>query len=99
MEKSITVKIKTLLEFKRILGARDISLEIPEGTTVKQLLKIMMEEWGEELAEALFKPDSQEPVGHIQLIINGRNIKFLDNLDTILGNEDVFLIFPPAGGG
>jgi sulfur-carrier protein len=99
MDKSITVKIETLLEFKRILGARDISLEIPEGATVKQLLKIMLDEWGVELAEALFKPGSQEPVGHVQLIINGRNIKFLDNLETILRNEDVFLIFPPAGGG
>ena len=35
----------------------------------------------------------------INILINGRNIKFLQGMDTTLKDGDIISIFPPTGGG
>lgn len=95
----ITVKIRLLLKIKQLIGAREIYLTVPKGTTVRSLLEIMVQKWGSDLAEMIFEPDSDQLLYHIQLMVNGQNIRFLQDMDTILKTGDEFLIFPPAGGG
>ena len=35
----------------------------------------------------------------VKVMVNGRNIDFLDGLSTMLDEEDRVAIFPPVGGG
>ena len=95
----ITVKIRSLLKIKQLISAREVCLTVPKGTTVRSLLEIMVQKWGPDLAEMIFEPDSDQLLYHIQLMVNGQNIRFLQDMDTILKTGDEFLIFPPAGGG
>lgn len=95
----IHVTLQTLLEFKKIIGRGDVILEIPEGTTVRELLTIIIERWGEEIRALLFESDSQTLCKHVSLMVNGQSISFLNKMETVLSDGDQFLIFPPAGGG
>jgi sulfur-carrier protein len=35
----------------------------------------------------------------VKVMVNGRNIDFMDGLSTVLDEEDRVAIFPPVGGG
>ncbi len=37
--------------------------------------------------------------GGVQILVNGRSIRFLDGLDTLLEDGDQLALFPPIGGG
>jgi molybdopterin synthase sulfur carrier subunit len=95
----ITVKIRTILDFKRILGKREVEISIPEKSTLQELLLKMVDTWGDELGSRLFEPNSRIPLSHIRLMVNGQDIAFLNRLETVLKEGDEILILPPVGGG
>ena len=95
----ITVKIRTILDLKRILGHREVEISVPEESTLQELLVTMVDTWGEELGSQLFEPNSTSPLSHIRLMVNGHDIAFLNRLETVLKDGDEVLILPPVGGG
>ena len=95
----ISVTIKTILDIKKILGASEVTLSVPEGSTLEELLAIMVNRWGEELSSRLLNPANKEILSYIRIMINGRDIAFLNRLKTKIHAGDQILILPPAGGG
>ena len=95
----ISVKVQTILDLKRILGKREVELLVPKGSTVEDLLRNMGERWGEELSSRLFEPGTHRLFSHIQIMVNGRAIGFLNRMETVLQDGDNVLILPPAAGG
>jgi molybdopterin synthase sulfur carrier subunit len=100
----ITLKVRTILDFKRILGKREVQISVLEQSTLQKLLLKMVDSWGDELASHLFKPNSTTPLPHIRLMVNGQdiaflNIAFLNGTETVLQDGDEILILPPVGGG
>jgi sulfur-carrier protein len=95
----ITVKVHTILEFKRITGQREFEVSLPPDSTVKDLLAWMTEKWGEWLSSRLFEGEESGPFPHVRLMVNGRPIEFLDGVNTILHHGDEFLLLPLAAGG
>jgi molybdopterin synthase sulfur carrier subunit len=95
----ITVKIYTILTLKQILGQREFEVSIQEGSTVKGLLAWMIERWGDKLSPHLFQPESDRVLSHIRLLVNGRDIQFLNGVDTVLHDGDEFSILPILTGG
>ena len=99
MQDFIEVNIASILDIKKIIGEREVVMKIPAGSTVAQLLSIMISRWGDEFADSIFEKSSGQLNPFIRLMVNGRGIGLLDNLDTILQDGDHFLILPPVGGG
>ena len=95
----ISIKIKTILDLKQILGASEVTLSISEGSTLEELLLIMVDKWGEDLSSRLFDSSSKQILPYIRIMINGRDIAFLNRLKTEIQDNDQVLILPPAGGG
>ena len=95
----ITVKIHTILEIKKIIGRREVKISLPRGSTLNALLAHMVDTWGEKLRTYLFDPQTSELFPHIRIIVNGRDIGFLDGLETVLNADDEILVLPPIGGG
>jgi molybdopterin synthase sulfur carrier subunit len=95
----IQVKVHTILNLKKILGRGDIDLTMKKGSTVKDALITMVETYGEALSVQLF--DSEGGLfPYIRLMVNGRDIAFLDKkMETALQEGDEILILPPVGGG
>jgi MoaD family protein len=95
----ITVKVRTILDLKKIIGSREVEFSVPKQSTLAKLLATMAERWGEELSSRLFKPNSLSPLPHIRLMVNGQDIAFLNRLETELQEGDEILILPPVSGG
>jgi len=87
------------MELKKILGQREFELSIPPGSTVKDLLSLMINKWGDQLSAHLYKPGSDSILPHIRLMVNGRSIEFLKGMETGLQDGDEFLMLPLVTGG
>lgn len=77
---------------RRSIGAR--SIELP-GRTLGELLLALARRGGPELARRLYAdPDAPdaEPDPDLRLLVNGRNARFLDGLDTPLAPADVVTV-------
>jgi len=66
---------------------------------LKEVLDEMVEVYGKELESKLFSPNDRSLFQHIRLMVNGRDIAFLNGLKTILREGDEILILPPVAGG
>jgi len=95
----IIVKIRTILALKTIMGSGEIELSFPEGSTLGQLIKALVNRWGDDLASQLYEPNSENLRSYIRLMVNGRDIAFLEGMETVLRNGDEVLILPPVSGG
>ena len=95
----IKLKIRTILDFKRIFGQREVEISVPQECTLQELLITMVDTWGDELRSRLFEPNTTTPLPHIRLMVNGQDIAFLNGMETVLEEGDEILILPPVGGG
>lgn len=91
------VKVKLFANFREEAG--EASVEIDAGTAGELLVKLA--ERYETLGKSIL--DSKEPEvitkDGVTVMLNGRNIRFLDGMSTELEEEDTLAIFPPIGGG
>ena len=95
----ITVRVRTILHLKRIIGSGEVALSVPEGSTLEELLVTMVKRWGKRLSSHLFESNSTTPLPYIRLMVNGHDIAFLNRLETELQEEDEVLMVPPVAGG
>ena len=89
----VTVKVFGALRERFGSSARDIALR-PPGT-LRDLLAALS------LAVPDVAPRLREGLadGYLNVLVNGRNAKFLEDLDTILDAGDTVAFLPPLGGG
>lgn len=97
--RTIAVKVHTILMLKKILGAGEVELFVPEGSTLEDLLALMTKRWGDDLASQLREPKGKTLLPYIRIMVNGRDIAFLNRMDTVLQHGDEVLILPPVSGG
>jgi molybdopterin synthase sulfur carrier subunit len=95
----ISITIRTIIGLKKILGKDVIEFPIPEGTTVKALLALMVDTWGAQLAAYFSDAEQDRPLPKIRILVNGRDIGFLNGMETELRDGDVVLMLPLVGGG
>ena len=95
-EDSISVRVKFFANLRAITKVKEITTHIEVGKVISHLMENLFS-----LFPGLEKEiyEDSKPKEHIQILVNGRNIKYLDYIDTLLRNNDVVAIFPPAAGG
>jgi len=93
----ITVRIRTILYLKIILGKGEVEICVLEGSTLEELFATMVKRWGKKLSSRLFASNSTIPLPYIRLMVNVRDIAFLDKMETELQEGDEILILPPDG--
>jgi molybdopterin synthase sulfur carrier subunit len=95
----ISITIRTIIGLKQILGQEVIEFSISEGTTVKALVALMVEKWGARLAPYFSDAEDDRPLPKIRIAVNGRDIGFLNGMETELRDGDEVLMLPLVGGG
>ena len=93
------ITLHTILDLKEVVGQRLTEIDLPDRSTVEDLLKCMSERWGDELTGHLFDPDGGAVLPYVRIMVNGQTIQFLEGMDTLLKEGDEVLILPPVSGG
>lgn len=94
----IRVDVNYFSNVRALTGEPGSTLELPEGSSVHDMLSIVAARYGDELREYLF-PDEGGLHPHVVVILNGRGVGVLEGLDTTLNDGDRVAILPSIGGG
>lgn len=92
------MQVKVYATLRPILGGAVVPVEdTGPGSTVRELVAEMVARWPD------LRPEMVDEQGNllqrIQIMVNGRNIRYLNGLDTVLSDTSSVAIFPPVGGG
>ncbi len=97
----VLMKVFILLftTLREIAGQKKVMLEYNSSTIgLKDVLEDLVERFGQEFRDYLFK-DMHRVQEHLQLLVNGKSVDMMDELNTILKDNDEVAIEPPVGGG
>ena len=92
------IQVKLLLLVQERLGRTELVIE---SDTIRELQLKIIEAHSDQMLKDNMFVSKETGLFHewMLVLVNGRNTKFLDGLDTILKDGDVVVICPPVGGG
>ncbi len=94
----IRVQVNFFSNVRALTGEPGSTLELPEGSSVHDMLIVVAARYGDELREYLFT-DEGGLHSHVVVILNGRGVGVLDGLDSALNDGDRVAILSSIGGG
>jgi molybdopterin synthase sulfur carrier subunit len=89
------VKVYATLRIK--IGQPKITVNAGPGDTVRDAIREVLERYPILTADVM--SDDTELANHVNIFLNGRNVRLLDGLDTVIQNGQRLDLFPPVGGG
>jgi molybdopterin synthase sulfur carrier subunit len=89
------VKVYATLRIK--IGQSKIKVHTGPGDTVRDAIREALERYPILTADVL--TNDGELVNHVNIFLNGRNVRLLDGLDTVIQHGQRLDLFPPVGGG
>lgn len=66
-------------------------------TTVRHVLEKLAQRNGRDFQDYLFKEKTVR--NHLQILLNGRSVSLMEQLETPVKDGDEIAIVPPVGGG
>ncbi len=96
MSTNVSVQIEFHATLKKVFGEKSKGITQSSPLTVRRLLEILCTT--RPLHETIFD-DSGQLRSTVTVLRNGRNIVFLEGLDTTLNDGDKIALFPPVTGG
>ncbi|MFM1651816.1 ubiquitin-like small modifier protein 1 [Brevibacillus sp. B_LB10_24] len=92
------MKVKVFANFREICQSKEVTVPYQaENNRVIDILETLIQMFPP-LEDEVFTPDrTLKPFVHV--FINGRNIIHEDGLQTRVGADDQFALFPPVAGG
>ncbi len=90
------IKVKFFKLLRELTGKTEDEVQTPRAITIDELLTQLSKKYGRDFVENLYdkKGKVQE---YVQILINGKDIKVLDGLETKLGEGDTVSIFTGIG--
>jgi molybdopterin converting factor small subunit len=82
---------------RQLAGRAEVTLSLPEGATLRQLIDFVAEEFGEELGESL-RPDSRRSLP-LLIFVGEKDYRFAGGLDMRLEDKAEVRLIPPSVGG
>jgi len=89
------VKIVFYGALLRVTGEREVEVE---ASTLKEALGRLTAKYGDSFEERIFDTTGN-PRRFINIYVNGKDVRFLNRLETTLKHEDKVLIIPAVSGG
>lgn len=92
------MKIKVFATLREIVGDKSFEYPVDEPVTVGEVLQKVIEKYPKLKSELL--DDEGRLLERVHLLINGRDVRFLDDVfNTQVTATDIISIFPAVGGG
>jgi len=86
--------VKYFATLRKITGVQEENIK---AENIRELLDIIIKKYGKEFYNSLY--DSNGFKKGVIILKNGKNIIYINDLDTVLNDNDVVSIFPPVAGG
>jgi molybdopterin synthase sulfur carrier subunit len=91
------VRVSFYATLRPIVGGRSVEVPLDAGATVRELVDALASRWPE-LSEQLF--DEEGGLSRrVNVFVEGRDIRWLDGVETPLQPGQKVDIFPPVAGG
>jgi molybdopterin synthase sulfur carrier subunit len=94
----VIVKVRYYAMLSDVAGKREEDIELPEGSTVLDLVHYLIEKFGLRLRNYVYDEEGQL-LNYMKFNVNGVNILSLEGFETLLDDDDVVQVIPPIGGG
>jgi len=95
----VKVSVRLFTTLRELAGKGEETLEFDvEIVAVKDVLEGLVKRHGKEFKDYLFD-ETRRVREHLQLLVNGKSISLLEELETQLEEGDEVAIVPPVGGG
>jgi len=91
------MKVKFFATYRNITNRKET--DIPAPPDIRALLAWLGETYGEAIRKELLTPDGENIGSNAIILVNGRNIQFLEGIDTTLSESVTISIFPVVAGG
>jgi molybdopterin synthase sulfur carrier subunit len=95
----LSIKVRVFASLRYILGKKELDLQSPEGTTVMALIDLLSEKYSNGKLRREVFDENGNVRKYVKILVNGRDIDFIDGLSTRMKDGDVVAMFPPVGGG
>jgi molybdopterin synthase sulfur carrier subunit len=92
----ISIAFFSILE--EIVGKSEITVNIDENSKVKDLIDILVLEFGKEFQENILDPNG-DINKYVILGINGKDIRSIEGLNTPIHKDDDIVFLPAIAGG
>jgi len=97
-QESLKVRVKFLASLKHALGVKDVDLEIPKPMKLIEVLKLLVERYGEKFREAAFDEEGKVR-SEFLILVNDAEISVLNGLNTEISDRDTITLLPTVHGG
>jgi len=92
------LKVNFLSLLEDLIGFDSVNIFLDEHSTVKDMLEKLTQKFGKKFQRNILN-STNELNKYIILGINGKDIRSLDNLNTIIGENDEISFLPAIAGG
>jgi MoaD family protein len=93
----LLVRFKSFGPVRRLLGQQIIELDVPEGSTVLQVVRHMVELGGEPLRDLVI--DNGKIDANLIIMLNKRDVSTLGGVDISVKEGDEVALLPHVQGG
>ncbi|MBN1563032.1 MAG: MoaD family protein [Anaerolineae bacterium] len=89
--------IRLFATVRDVVGSKKLQVPFNGGGTVRDLIEVIRGESPALAAKLLDEHGELSTLVHIY--VRGRNVEWLDGLDTVIADKDEVFIVPPIAGG
>ncbi len=94
-----SVNVELLGAFRGIVGKKMVKVEIDSPQAIGELIRKLCDKLGPRFKSALIDPELNDPRPNALILVNGREISALSNLDTMVKPSDTVTLVPVSHGG
>lgn len=95
----INIQVRTIGSIRRILGAAELDITLEEGATIETLFRCLIRQYGDAFAYLVTDSEGRIATPHTRVLINGRDLFLLNNMDTVLSEGDIVSLISVIAGG
>ncbi|HDD43121.1 MAG TPA: MoaD/ThiS family protein [Nitrososphaeria archaeon] len=90
------ITVKSFATIREAFGGRGVLwIELPEGSSIRDLINALEKNYRPKIDLSRVGEENS----NIKVLVNGREITYLDGLETRLRDGDVVAFIPPVAGG
>ena len=94
----IAVKISFLSLLKDRIGVKELNMDLEDNSNFNDVFAKLFEKFGEDIKTVLVKKTG-DLNDHVIIMLNEKNIRSLDELNTKIQNKDEITMLPAIAGG